>query len=451
MSVCACVVDGGGDRGMVVAERADADAGEQVEVLGVVGVVEVHAFAAREQKRIARVGVEHQLGFSGLQLIQSGVVHATMTSVPELMRVLAKSGRSGGGLGGQDAHALDAVGERFLAGVELGQHAAGDDRGLLECGDLREREPAHDGAVGAFDAGDVGEEDERVGLGGDGGGGGHLVGVDVVVLAVEAERDGGDDGDGAHGPDGVEPLGVGGGDLADEAEVVLGLLLARAEDVAVAAGEADGGDAELRECGDERLVDAAAEDHERGVAGLGVGDAEAGDELGLLAHLREEPGELHAAAVDERDLVAVAREIGDGLCADGEELGLFKGGSAEFDDEFHGRTPRCEKQIPFGNDRKKATKAKRLSQEALLLVEAGHEVHVFDGLRGGAFEQVVEAGDDDEPAMVGREMEAEVAEAGAHDVLDLRQRGRAADADERGVRVEVVEAGLNLVDSARLI
>ena len=119
----------------------------------------------------------------------------------------------------------------------------------------------------------------------DGAGRGHLVGVDVVVLAVEAERDGGDDGDGAHLPDGFEPARVGGDDLADEAEVGGGVLFAGAEDVTVAAGEADGGLAVRAERGDERFVDAAGEDHQRGVAGLGVGDAEAGDELALLAHL----------------------------------------------------------------------------------------------------------------------------------------------------------------------
>jgi hypothetical protein len=44
--------------------------------------------------------------------------------------------------------------------------------------------------------------------------------------------------------------------------------------------------------------------------------------------LGKELGELHTAAVDERDLVALAREIGDGLCTGLEELRLFKGGSA---------------------------------------------------------------------------------------------------------------------------
>jgi len=139
--------------------------------------------------------------------------------------------------------------------------------------------------------------------------------VDVVVLTVEAESDGGDDRDCAHGPDGVEPLGIGGGDFTDEAKVGHCFLFARAEDVAVAAGEAHGGLSALRERGDERLVDAAAEDHEGGVAGFGVGDAEAGDELGFFAHLGEEAGELHAATVDECDLVAVFGEFCDGAGA----------------------------------------------------------------------------------------------------------------------------------------
>ena len=63
----------------------------------------------------------------------------------------------------------------------------------------------------------------------------------------------------------------------------------------------------LAERGDQRLVDAAGEDHQGGVAGFGVGDAEAGDELAFFAHLREGAGELHAAAVNDGDLVAVVR------------------------------------------------------------------------------------------------------------------------------------------------
>ena len=60
--------------------------------------------------------------------------------------------------------------------------------------------------------------------------------------------------------------------------------------MAVSAREADGGLAVRADSGDERFVDAASEDHQSGVAGLGIGDAQAGDELALLAHLSEGAG-----------------------------------------------------------------------------------------------------------------------------------------------------------------
>ena len=132
----------------------------------------------------------------------------------------------------------------------------------------------------------------------------------------------------AHLPDRVEPARIGGDDFADEAEVGRGALFAGAEDQSVAAGEADGGLAVRAERGDERFVDLAGEHHERGVASDGVSDAEAGDELALLAHGFEGAGELHAAAVDERDLMAVAGELGDGLGAAVQHLGIFESGSA---------------------------------------------------------------------------------------------------------------------------
>ncbi len=66
--------------------------------------------------------------------------------------------------------------------------------------------------------------------------------------------------------------GVGGGDLADEAEIGLGLFLAGTEDVSVAAGEADCGLTVAAERGDKALVHAAGEHHEGGIAGFGVGD-----------------------------------------------------------------------------------------------------------------------------------------------------------------------------------
>src|SRR5580693_3144097 len=131
------------------------------------------------------------------------------------------------------------MGEGVAARFEFGQHSAGDNLLLLHRGDLRQGKPAHDVAVRTFYSRYVGEEDERVGLGADSAGGGHFVGVDIVVLAVEAEGDGRDDGDGAHSPDGLEPTWICCGDFTYKAEVGCCLLFASTKDMAVATRESD--------------------------------------------------------------------------------------------------------------------------------------------------------------------------------------------------------------------
>jgi hypothetical protein len=227
--------------------------------------------------------------------------------------------------------------ERFTTGVQLGEHAAGDNLRLFHGGNLAECEPAHDVAVGTFDAGNVGEEDEGVGFGADGAGCGHLVCVDVVVLAIEAEGDGGDDGNRAHSPDGFEPFGVHGGNLAYEAEVGVGFFLAGAEDVAVAAGEANCGLSVRADGGDEGFVDAASKDHEGGIASFCVGDAQAGDELAFLSHEGQGAGELHASTMDHGYLISIGDEVGDGFATGVEDLFVLKRGTAQFDYKSHSK------------------------------------------------------------------------------------------------------------------
>jgi len=58
--------------------------------------------------------------------------------------------------------------------------------------------------------------------------------------------------------------------------------------------------------------------------GLRVGDAQPGDEFTLLAEGREHAGQLHAAAVDHGDLIAVAHKVGNGARAASEERGILK-------------------------------------------------------------------------------------------------------------------------------
>ena len=117
---------------------------------------------------------------------------------------------------------------------------------------------------------------------------------------------------------------------------MFGDLFAGAKDVAVTAGEAHSGCAAVVERGDEGLVHAAAENHKGGVAGFGIGDAQAGDELRGFAHLLAQAGELDATAVHQGDAMAVFGEVGDGAGAAPEERGVFQRGASEFYDKFHG-------------------------------------------------------------------------------------------------------------------
>ena len=327
--------DGLFEDGVAVAEGGDADAAEQVEEVVALLVGEEDAVAAGEKDRIAFVGLQEQLLFGGLQGFE--FCHATITSVPSLTRVEIR-------LGSDAADPAGKMRTRLTPWVRASRQAWSlgsmppvmtevDSRPGISC-NLSQRMTSPSAPL---TPGTSVRKTKGVGVGGDGAGGGHLVGVDVVVFAVEAEGDGGDDGNSVHLPDSFKPFGVGGGDFADEAEVGGSLLLAGAEDMAVAAREAHGGDADLAERGDERLVDAAGEDHERGVAGFGVGDAEAGDELALLAHLGERPGKLDAAAMDDGDLVTILHEIVDSAAAEQEDGGIFECDAPKFDDEFQSR------------------------------------------------------------------------------------------------------------------
>ena len=195
-----------------------------------------------EEDWVALVGLQHQLLLGCLQGFLQ-VRDATITSVPSLTRVERRSGSclEAAASAGKIRTRLTPWVRASRQALSLGSMPPGETTIAFSSAGIWSSESQRmTFAVSTFDAGDVGEEDQRVGLGADGAGRGHLVGVDVVVLTVEAERDRGDDGHCAHLPDGFEPAWIGGGDLTDKAEVGYGLLLAGAEDMAIAAGEADG-------------------------------------------------------------------------------------------------------------------------------------------------------------------------------------------------------------------
>ena len=83
------------------------------------------------------------------------------------------------------------------------------------------------------------------------------------------------------------------------------------------------------------LVHTAAQHHQCGIAGFGIGDTQAGDKLALLAHLLQGAGQCGAAAMHHGYLVAVLRQHGNRPRAAVQQVLIFQGRTTEFDHEFH--------------------------------------------------------------------------------------------------------------------
>ena len=86
-----------------------------------------------------------------------------MTSVPSLMRLLMRSGKALADSAGRMRTRLTPPVSATLQALSLGNMPPETTEAWLKCRNLFEREPAHDSAVGSFDAGDVGKKDKRVG------------------------------------------------------------------------------------------------------------------------------------------------------------------------------------------------------------------------------------------------------------------------------------------------
>lgn len=123
---------------------------------------------------------------------------------------------------GDDVPFSHAALEGLEHAPDLGNHAAGDNAGGQEpldfgLGDVRQEAGLVIGLPA--DAVGVGDVDQFLGLEGAGDGGSGLVGVAVVLLAIGADADRRDDGDGVEVAEAPKEKGVDVDDAADEAEV----------------------------------------------------------------------------------------------------------------------------------------------------------------------------------------------------------------------------------------
>ena len=242
-----------------------------------------------------------------------------------------------------DVRLVDAARKGPEAGVHLGEHAPLDDARGLEAVNVVPVQGAHQSALLVQDSRHIGQEDEFLGPDGARDGAGRRVGVDVVDLAVIADAEGGDDGDEAASGEVEDDGGVHPADLADLAQVELGIgaVVARPAEgelggrgeAGVRAREADRLAAVLVDEAHDTLVGRTGEDHLDDADGLLVGDPEALDELGGFSELGERIADLGAAAVDDDDVDADVFEQGDVLGKGGVKLLLHLGGAPVFDDD----------------------------------------------------------------------------------------------------------------------
>ena len=313
---------------------------EKIEILAALRIVEAAAAPMRENNRRPPVGVHQVARFVGTNLCRRNALSPPQfsflaicyraapcaalapwraaritgsTRVPGQRAPLAAAKQSSRPRAADDAHFGDASGECALGGFELQNHSAGN---FVSANQIFDFGSAHrtQNFFAIEHAGDVREENQAVGADKFRGGRGHVIGVDVVKLAVGAQAHAGSDGNNPCAPERAEKIHIHFREIADEPEAAFVLIdLHRLGEKAggVGGADADGGLSGQRNCARQFFIEQAGENHHGRVARFAIGDAQAVDETAGDAHARERGGEDLAAAVNHEQLVARAREFRD--------------------------------------------------------------------------------------------------------------------------------------------
>ena len=253
----------------------------------------------------------------------------------------------------EDDRRLDVVVDRRDAGLDLGDHAAADGAVGDPLARRFDGQLADQLAVLVEDAGDVGQQEQPRRADRLGDGAGHRVGIDVEALAVGAEADRRDHRDHVGNDQLLQHLRVDRARLADEAEVedLLDVRirvapgaaqLARLDQIAVLARDADRGAAGGVDGGDDLFVDLARQHHLDDFHRRLVGDAEPVDEVAFDVQPLQHGTDLGAAAVDHDRVDADPLQQHDVVGEVARQPRLAHRVAAKFDDE---RSPGIAAQI----------------------------------------------------------------------------------------------------------
>src|SRR5208337_2221142 len=229
-----------------------------------------------------------------------------------------------------------------FGGFQFQNHATGDDTRLHEAFDLLAGDRG-DYILAVKDAGNVRQVDKMVSADEFRTGGGHVIGIDVVEFAVGTLAKTSRYRQQIFAPEGFEKGNLDTGKITDETKAAFDIVMDQGS-----GGEAGGvrggnSDCGLARCGDggcQALVQKAAKDQHSGVAGFAVGNAQASDKLTFDAEALQCGGEKTAAAMDDKNFVAMASEVGDVLRERSSRGCVFKQSSGKFDNNPHS-SPVC--------------------------------------------------------------------------------------------------------------
>src|SRR5260370_12556671 len=141
-------------------------------------------------------------------------------------------------------------------------------------------------------------------MAGGGAGRGHLVGINVVLLAIHAKRQAENLWDTATTPNRFDPTCIGRANLSDESQVMGGtVLFAGAERQAISAAHSHRLTADRSELRHHLLIDSAGQHHERDITGLAIGDPQTIDEFAGFTQLFQSAGQSHTPAMHHRHLL----------------------------------------------------------------------------------------------------------------------------------------------------
>ena len=214
------------------------------------------------------------------------------------------------GLAVEDDDALDAIFQRFEAGLDLGDHAAGNRALGHQLLGFAHAEFGNELLVGIEHAVDIGEEQQPLGAERAGNGASKGIGVDIVGRSIPAGRHRGYHRDHFRAGEEIEQRPVDFDRFTDKPQIEHALdvrigiddglvRLARKNHVAVLAAKPDRPLALGIDQRHDLFVDRAGEHHLDDFHGPGVGDAEPAFELALDAEVFQHRGDLRPAAVHD--------------------------------------------------------------------------------------------------------------------------------------------------------